>query len=136
MPAMAALSVLKADNVTAQTYDVISGSPGDGGWAMWRRDTGANAAQPVGHRPTFRAQSLYNGPKTARRVKTVYVAPYSTLNTSTGRYETKDSIRIEVTATYPESIPAADLAEAAHQGLNCNAALLLRQSHAAGVVPT
>lgn len=136
MPAMANITVKKADGTTDIVFDQVSGSPGDSGMAQWRQDTGANAALPQGQRAVLLMGTKFNGPRTARRVHLSFVRPYSVLNTSTGRYEAKDRAVGELTLTLPQEVPVGELAEAAHQFLNLAGALLIRQSAAAGYAPT
>lgn len=135
MPAMASITVKKADGTTDIIYDQISGSPGDTGVALWRQDTGANAALPQGQRASFTMGTKFNGPRTARRATMVYWRPYSVLNTSSNLYQAKDRGVLEIVATMPQEIPVGELAEFAHQGLNLAAALLIRQAIAAGYAP-
>lgn len=136
MPAMANITVKKADGTTDIVFDQVSGSPGDSGVAIWRQDTGANAALPQGQRATLMMGTKFNGPRTARRVNLMFSRPYSVLNSSTGRYEAKDKTVAELTLTLPQEIPVGELAEAAHQFLNLCGSLLVRQSTAAGYAPT
>lgn len=58
MPTMANLTVKKYDGVTDIVYDALSASGGDGSPAVWRQDTGAVAALPVGLRKAFKLWTL------------------------------------------------------------------------------
>lgn len=136
MPAMASITVKKLDNTTDIIYDQITGSPGDTGMAMWRQDTGANAALPQGQRASALMGSKWNGPRTARRWTVQYARPYSVLNSSTGRYEAKDQIVGGAFLILPQEIPVAELGEGAYQFLNLCGSLLFRQCAGAGYAAT
>lgn len=135
MPAIAALSVKKADEVTLLTYDALTGAAGDGSKAVWRQDTGAVAAMPVGHRAMLTFSAKNNGPMTARRMTLQFKVPYSLLNASTGRYETQDTMILDVNAVIPTAIPASAIAEFVHQGLNACSTVLIKDSIKAGYPP-
>lgn len=132
MPAMASITVKKLDGTTDIVYDAITGSPGDTGMAMWRQDTGANAALPQGQRAVLLSGSKWNGPRTARRFTLQFTRPYSVLNSSTGRYEAKDQAVGGAFLILPQEIPVAENGEASYQFLNLCGALLIRQCAAAG----
>jgi len=118
MPTMASISVLKADETTSITYDALNGAGGDGSKAIWRQDAGANAALPLGMRAVFTAYTVWNGPKTARRAVFEYKRPYATLNSTTGRYESSDSVVGRTEIVTPIAIPAAEINEGVYQFLN------------------
>lgn len=135
MPAMASLTVKKADETTNITYDALTGAAGDGSAAVWRQDTGAAAGVPVGHRALLEMRTTFNGPRTARRAVLTYTRPYSTQNTVTSKYETKDSVVARLEMTMPVAIPAADLSEGIRQFLNCVNQTLIKQAAEAGYAP-
>lgn len=136
MPTMASITVKKADGTTDIIYDALSGSGGDGSPAVWRQDTGAPAAQPVGLRKILKLWSLWNGPKTARQVKFNFVAPHVLLDTTKSAYSSKDRVVIDGIVTVPQNIPATDINEAVYQATNLLAAALIKQSIAAGYAAT
>lgn len=136
MPAMANLTVKKADETTNIVYDSLTAAGGDGSKAVWRQDTGATASMPVGHRAQLEMRSVYNGPRTARRVEISYKRPYSTQNTTTSVYESKDSVVGSAQVTLPVNIPASEIAEAVHQFCNLMAQTLIKDSLKAGYSPT
>jgi len=133
---MAAIVVKKLDDVTNITMDAVAPSPGDGGTANWRQDTGAVAGVPQGHRATLSVKTVSNGPKTARRLIAEYKRPYPTLNTVTNKYEVTDTVVIKMEVLAPQGMPSAEIGEGVYQGMNCMGSLLLRQSAAAGYAPT
>jgi hypothetical protein len=136
MPTMAALVVKKADEATNITYDALTGASGDGSNAVWRQDTGAAAAFPVGHRAVLEMKTMNNGPKSARRVLINFTRPYSTLNTVTNKYEWKDQAVARLEMVLPTAIPASELSESVRQFLNCAAATLVKQGAELGYAPT
>jgi hypothetical protein len=135
MPAMASLTVKKADETTNIVYDALAGASGDGASAVWRQDTGAAAGLPVGHRATLEMKTVNNGPKTARRSVITYVRPYSTQNTVTSKYETKDSVVARLEITCPVAIPASEWSEGVRQFLNCVSQTLIKQAAETGYAP-
>lgn len=135
MPTMASMTVKKADGVTNIVYDAITGSGGEGSPALWRQDTGADAALPTGLRSRFQLTSLPNGPKTARVIRGKGVFPYATVNTTTSIYSSKDQMVGEINLVIPEAIPSSQRAEYVHQFLNLCAAQLVKDSGVAGYAP-
>lgn len=136
MPAMANIVAKKADEVTNVTYDALAPAGGDGSKAVWRQDTGAAAALPVGHRASLEMRTVWNGPRTARRVELSFKMPYAVQNSTTTRYEVTDSVPINLSMTIPQAIPASVISEAVYQALNCFASSLVKTSAASGYAPT
>lgn len=136
MPAMASLTVKKADTTTDIVYDALAGSPGDGTPAYWRQDTGATAGLPVGHRPFFKFGSKWNGNKTARQMTFEFVYPYALLNSTTNEYTVKDRCVMTGIMTTPAAIPIGYINEFVHQGLNLLSQTLIKASASAGFAPT
>lgn len=133
---MASITVKKADGVTDITYDAIAGSGGDGSPAVWRQDTGASAALPVGLRSLFKLWTVSNGPKTARQAKFNFVSPYAVQDSTTTKYSASDRVVVEGIMTVPQAIPAANINEAIYQACNLLAANLVKQAAANGYAPT
>lgn len=136
MPAALNIIVKKADNVTDITYDLLAASGGDSSPAVYRQDTGAVAALPVGLRANLKLWTQWNGPKTARQMKFTFVYPYATLDTTTGLYTAKDRVLIEGICVVPQSIPANIIGEAVTQGLNALAHGQPKSAGIAGYAPT
>lgn len=132
MPAMAAIVAKKADETTNITYDAINPAGGDGQLAFWRQDTGAPVALPTGHRPYLQQKSVWNGPKTARKLLAEYVYPYSVQNSTTTRYEKTSEVRIKYEAAVPQEIPQSVIDEAIAQGNNLFASVLFKACGKAG----
>lgn len=122
MPAIADLTVKKADGVTDIVYTALKGSGGDNDPAIWRQDTGQPAAFPLGARPQMMFKTQSNGPKSARRGIANFVYPYAVLNSSTGRYEVYDTVRIDFSAVLPTAVPPDVWKEALYQATNLWAA--------------
>lgn len=137
MPAVANITVKKADEATNIVYDALTGAAGDGSKAVWRQDTGAVAGMPVGHRATLQMSTVSNGPKTARRAVIEFKRPYSTQNTVTTKYESSDSIVARLEITMPAGMPATEISEGVYQFLNLlgQTSGLIKQSCVAGYAP-
>lgn len=135
MPAMASITVKKADGATNIVYDALSASGGDGTQAVWRQDTGAAAGLPVGLRSIFTMSTSWNGPKTARQCRFKAAMPYAIQDSTTTLYSAKDRIVFDALCTMPQAIPAANLNEVA-QIFNLMAATLIAQATQAGYAPT
>jgi hypothetical protein len=133
---MASLTVKKADETTSIVYDSLTPAAGDGSDAVWRQDTGANAAVPVGHRAMLKLRTIDNGTKTARRTVVVFNRPYSTQNTTTSKYEAKDSVVARLEITTPSAIPAGEISEGVRQFLNCLNQTLVKQAAESGYAPS
>lgn len=136
MPTMASITVKKFDGVTDIVYDAVSSAGGDGSPAVWRQDTGANAALPVGLRSLFKLWTASNGPKTARQTKFNFVSPYALQDSTTTKYSASDRVVVEGIMTIPQAIPAANLNEAIYQACNLLASTLVKQSASAGYAPS
>jgi len=133
---MASLTVKKFDNVTDIVYDAIAASGGDGSPAVWRQDTGANAALPIGLRNLFKLWTLWNGPKTARQTKFNFVAPYAVQDSTTTKFSASDRVVIEGIMSTPQAIPSANINEAIYQACNLLAQALIKQAASSGYAPT
>lgn len=136
MPAMAAMTVKKFDGTTDIVYDAVTSSGGDGAPAVWRQDTGANSALPIGLRNVLKLWAVNNGPKTARQMKYNFVSPYALQDSTTTKFSASDRVVLEGIMTFPNAIPATNINEAAYQAMNLLAHVLIKQSMAAGYPPT
>lgn len=136
MPSMANITVKKFDGTTDIIYDALSASGGDGSPAVWRQDTGAIAALPVGLRSILKLWTTFNGPKTARQLKFNFTLPYATQDSTTTLYSAKDRVVLEGIMTLPQSVPATVLNEGVAQGFNLLASALVKSAGTAGYAPT
>jgi len=132
---MASITVKKADGTTDIVFDSITASGGESSPAVWRQDTGSAAGLPVGLRPTFKLQSKWNGPKTARQLAFEANFPYSVQDTTTTLYSAKDRVVCTGVITMPQGIPSTNLNEAAAQILNLLASALVKSSVQSGYAP-
>lgn len=135
MPAMASITVKKADGTTDITYDALAASGGDNSPAVWRQDTGAAAGLPVGLRNQFSLTSKWNGPKTARQMSISFIMPYAVQDSTTTKYSATDRVVFNGICTLPVAIPSANLNEVV-QVLNLLASTLSKSSFQAGYAPT
>lgn len=135
MPAMANITVKKFDGTTDIVYDAQTGAGSDGSPAVWRQDTGASATLPVGMRALFWLKSLWNGPRTARKLPFRYERPYAVQDSTTTKWSVSDRIIIEGTATVPQGIPASEINEGVYQACNILASALVKSSMATGYAP-
>lgn len=135
MPAMANITVKKYDGTTDIVFDAIQSSGGDNSPAVWRQDTGNNAAYPVAVRPSLSLKSGWNGPKTARQLRYSFVFPYVTQDIWNA-YIAKHQIVGSGIITIPTMVPVANSNEATYQGMNLLGSLLIRQALASGYAPT
>lgn len=136
MPSMASITVKKNDGTTDIIYDQLTAASSNGSDAEWRQDTGATAAMPVGHRAVMRCRSFWNGNRSARKLVIVYERPYSVLNTTTGRYETRHKQMLRVEVTNPVEIPSSELNEGIAQAINLLDSPLIVASCQTGFAPT
>lgn len=135
MPAMASITVKKADGVTDIIYDSLTPSGGDGSNAEWRQDTGQAVGFPNGLRPRLKVMTKWNGPKTARLLVLECTRPYAVQDSTTTLYSAKDQVLFKGTMTLPQAIPAAEVKEAAHQMFNLVASALIKSVGEVGYAP-
>jgi hypothetical protein len=129
------MTVKKFDGATDIVYDAVSASGGDGSPAVWRQDTGAPAALPVGLRNIFKLWTLWNGSKTARQTKFNFVSPYALQDSTTTKYSASDRVVIDGIMTVPQALPATNINEAIYQACNLLAQTLVKQAASAGYAP-
>lgn len=135
MPSMASLTIKKYDGTTDIVYDALTGAGSDGSPAVWRQDTGATASLPIGMRALFWVKSLWNGPRTARKLPFRFERPYVVQDSTTLQWSVKGKLIIEGTATVPQDMPATDINEGVAQGLNCLDHSLIHSSMQTGYAP-
>lgn len=135
MPAMANITVKKNDGTTDITYDALTGAGSDASPAVWRQDTGASATLPVGLRALLKLKSLWNGPRTARKLHGTYERPYAVQDTTTTKWSAPSRGVMELNVTVPQDMPPAEIDEFVTQGLNAFASTLFKSSAKAGYAP-
>lgn len=131
MPQMANIVVKAADDLTDVTYTANVPSAGDSSPAQWTQ----NAASTIrASRPTIRAISTYNGPRTARRFS--LIGKYPVVRTIDGVETVVATIPLDVVVTLPLSVTDTEASEAVRQFGNLFVSDLIRQSAESGYAPT
>lgn len=130
MPQMNDITVKKADGTTNIVWTALTPSAGDTVAAQWRSNTVSTTSL---YRPTFSLKSQYNGPRTARRGRSVLT--YPVLNTVNG-VQVVDYVTIEVSVSTPLRVADADIAEAVAQHANLQVSTLILDSWKTGFAPT
>lgn len=135
MPAMASITVKKADETTNITYDALTPSGGDAGTARWRQDTGAPTGLPTELRSTLFARTIeHNGGKDRKGIVT-YRSPYAYQDTTTGLYSSTMGVSGRMELVVPKGMPANAQSEGIRQFCNLLAAALIKQMLEAGYAP-
>lgn len=132
MPQMANITVKKNDGTTDVVYTQTAPSAGDKSPAVWRNNAVGTAPA---FRPELRVSSQFNGTKTARRVEGSYMFP-SIATGSDGKISVVDRCLLSFSAVVPQGMLDSDINEAAAQGLNLFASVLIKQSVQSGFSPT
>lgn len=133
MPAIANITIKKANGTTDITYAAKSPSAGDGVPAVWRSDT-VGFAQA--HQPEFRLAAREASKGLKRALRSTYVYPQIATNSTTGVTSVIDKAVFSFDATIPKGMAAADVSEAAYQFANIVASALVKQCLADGVSAT
>lgn len=134
MPALANITVKKADGVTDIVYTGLYPSNGMSD-AFFRQDTGAPAALPIGLRSNLKVRVVDNGPKTARRLAVRYEAPFTYQDTTTSLYSAQHRVVGESSITLPVAMSQTAIAEAVHQFCNLMASTLIKACGVEGAPP-
>ena len=135
MPAMASITVKKADGTTDVVYGALTGAGSDNSPAVWRQDAGQPATLPLGLRAWLMIKSLWNGNKTARKIPISYAYPYAIQDTTTQKWSAPDTFRFNGEAIVPQGMPPAQISEAVHQCFNLVASALSKSSAIDGYAP-
>lgn len=135
MPSMADISVVKYSGTESVVYNALTGAGSDASPAVWRQDTGASASLPIGMRALFWLKSLWNGPKTARRLPFRYEHPYAIQDTATGKWSVPDRLVIDGFVLVPQGMPTSFITDGVTQGLRILGSSLLIESMIAGYAP-
>lgn len=130
MATQADIVVKKADGTTNVTFSAIVRSAGDKIAAVWQSLTSAAA---VANRWTLKQVSSDNGPRTARKVTTLYRAP---IVRSIGGVDTVvATVPMELSATIATTLTGAEIDEAVSQGLNLFASAQVKTGYVSGYAP-
>lgn len=133
MPALADITVKKADGSTDIVYTGIVPSAGDKTPAVFRSNSAGGA---IGQRPELRIQSTSNGDGSQRRITASYSYPALFTDANTGRISVDKRMNFSLTASVPVEMPDAALAEAVEQGFNLVSSTLVKASVKQGYAPT
>lgn len=131
MPALANITVKKADGTTDVIYTAIAGASGDKTPAVFRNNT---VGTVLAERPTLLVSSRDNGPKTGRRVDVSFAWPIPATDAGgnkviAGRMTGTASVLI------PQNQDVAVIKEQAYQYGNLLAAALIKASFDEGFAP-
>lgn len=132
MAAIADIVVKRNDGVTNVTFTATQGSGGDRQPATWY-NTASGTARAF--RTMFRLFAQDNGTKTARRVTSEYVYPY-TVTGADGKISIADRIIIRMEATVPNGVPTAYIDDSVAEALNLLAATHVKVHVQQGFAPT
>jgi len=132
MPAIANITVKKADGSTDIVWSALSGAGGDKTPAVWRSDT---ATGTVGQRPFIQMSSRWNGDSTARRFDVLAGFPGVYTNSTTGQTEVRAKAVLNLSLVVPQNMTSADISEFAAQIPNLIASTLFKSSFTEGYAP-
>lgn len=133
MPAIADISVKKADGTTSITYSAVAGSGGDASPAVFRSNT---ASGTVGQKPTIKVTSRDSGDKATRRVDISAVFPEVYTDTTTGLSQVSSKVTMNASFAVPQNLSSTTMGEAAAQLTNVLASALIQSSISSGYAPT
>lgn len=131
MPALANITVKKADGTTDVVYTAVMGSSGDKTPAIWQNQTvGTMPAE----RPQLTLSSRANGGNTARRVDVSFFWPTTTQDAG-GNKVVDGRMNFSGSFLLPQNQPTATIKEQAYQCCNLLAAALVKASVDEGFAP-
>lgn len=132
MPAIANITVKKADGTTDIVYTAKTPASGDNTPAIWRAES--VHATPIGQ-PELRFSARPNGNRTARTFNADYTYPkvYTDVN---GQVLTASRFNAKVTGQKPDQMTLTEANEAAAQFGNLMAAALMKMMIADGFAAT
>lgn len=133
MPTMANLVVKAANGTTDVTLVQLQPSGGDGQAAMWREDAAAGAP---GHKPVLSATSRWNGPKTVRRVESLFKGHQTYTDSTTGLTQVANTMTIALSAAVPVGMPTSVSDELIARAVNAFASTLFKSILQTGYAPT
>ena len=131
MPALANITVKKADNTTDVVYTATAASAGDSSPAVFRNNT---VGTTIAERPTLLVRSTDNGSRTARRLRVDYSWPIVTTDAG-GNKVVSGRMSGEASVLIPQNQDAAVIAEQAAQFGNLIGSALIKASFNEGFAP-
>lgn len=132
MPAIANITVKKADGTTDIVYTAKTPASGDSTPAIWRAE--AVHATPIGQ-PELRLSARPNGNRTARTFNIDYTYP-KVFTDSNGQVLTAARFNVKLTGQKPDQMTLTEASEAAAQFGNLLAAALIKSCVSDGFAPT
>lgn len=132
MPAIANITVKKADGTTDIVYVAKTPASGDNTPAIWRAES--VHATPIGQ-PELRFAARPNGNRTARTFNADYTYP-KVYTDSNGQVLTTSRFNVKVTGQKPDQMTLTEAQEAGAQFGNLMAAALIKSCVADGFAPT
>lgn len=131
MPALANITVKKADGTTDVVYTATAGSAGDTSPAVFRNNT---VGTTIAQRPMLLVKSSDNGTRTARRVRVDFSWPIVSSDAG-GNVVVTGRMSGEATVLIPQNQDAAVIAEQAVQFGNLIGSTLIKTSFNEGFAP-
>jgi hypothetical protein len=133
MPAMANITVKKADDTTDVIYVAISPSAGDKVPAIWQ----VTASQPIqGFRPNFSVAASTNAAGTIRKFEMVHRFPVTYTDPATSLTKLNAFVEKRTTVHLPVGLTVTDWLEGYAQATNLEDAALIRSCISDGASPT
>lgn len=115
MPAIANITVKKADNVTDAIYAAITGSSGDGQPAYWRVE---DTTLPAAYRPSMQMKSSSTSKGDARVINIKMIRPETYTDSTTGQKVRVRQSSVSITLILPTESPDSEIKEIAAQAGN------------------
>lgn len=132
MPAMANITVKKADGTTDVVYTQVNASGGDQRWALWRNNSVGTAPA---HRPYLRAASRDTGDGRQREVNAEFRYTQVSTNSTTGITSVAETAFAKGQFRIPKGMEAAPAKEFAFQFGNLMASAMMKAILEEGAAP-
>lgn len=132
MPAMANITIKKADGTTDVVYTQVNASGGDQRWALWRNNSVGTAPA---HRPYLRTASRDTQDGRQREVNTEFKYTQVSTNTTTGVTSVVETAFGKAQFRIPKGMEAAPAKEFAFQFGNLMASAMMKAVLEEGAAP-
>jgi hypothetical protein len=133
MPAIADITVKKADGATNIIYTGVAGAGGDASPAVFRSNS---ATGTIGQKPVVKVTSRDSGDKATRRVDISAVFPEVYTDSTTGLSLINSKVTMNASFAIPQNLSSTTMSEAAAQLTNLMASALIQSSISSGFAPT
>ncbi len=133
MPSMTSITVKKNDGTTDVVFSAMTPSSGDASPAVWRA-TGVGTAPS--HAPEFRLTSREASKGTKRGLRSTFLYPQISTNTTTGVTSVVQRAMASTDWTVPKDMSVADINEFVSQYANLLYATLVKDCVKAGYSAT